>query len=300
MGNGHRHFGLVRTVCSPFRATMIVFLFFFPSCIRAQIAAPGLVVTGVVRGDGGQKLGAAHLHIDDSGSTALDRVIELSEDGAFSLHIGSTRSPKVTCTLSASGYESQRITAVINETGVISLGVVRLPSIVELNNVSVALGEDNYFLIDFWIVSHVDRPLTFASVSIAGLYKTRAPCFDSDPILTMRFTLNSTRTIQSANAGSFPAVLHVISESAGQPRIQPPLVVEGAIERESCGPVLVRLTTPYSFVLAKEDRDVPRKFRLEVPMDITVSGYGKVSPDWKHAVITAGTDREGKISGSPK
>jgi hypothetical protein len=124
------------------------------------------------------------------------------------------------------------------------------------------------------------------------------PCFDSDPIVTMRFTMNAQRASALAAKQAVSTTLHIESNESQGPHEQPALLVDGSIQRDSCGPLLLSLRAPYSFTLTKEDQMTPKKIRLEVPLSIPVAKFGTVRPDWSHAVVTAELDTQEKISGS--
>jgi hypothetical protein len=271
-----------------------------PGYARPQNSDPDFVLSGRVQSSSAQTLDAVRLRVEESGSLIFQKVIELASDGSFTVHVGSLHSKQILCTFSAPGFNPQGITGLTNSTNAVSLGLIRLSPFVEFGLVSVAKGEGNYAIVDFWVTSHIAKPLTFVSVSITSSQSVTGPCFDSDPILTMRFSMSAQRTSQSGKSQPVATILHIDSDGSQGMHSQPTLLVNGEIERDSCGPLMVRLVAPYSFTLSANDQSNPRKIRLEVPITIAVAKFGAVRPDWDHATVTLEMDNLEKISGSPK
>jgi hypothetical protein len=265
-----------------------------------QSSDADFVLSGRVQTSGAQMLDAAQLRVEESGSLIFQKTVELASDGSFTVHLGSLHSKQILCTFSAPGFNSQRVTGLTNSTTAVSLGLVRLSPFVELGPVSVARGEGGYAIVDFWVTSHIAKSLTFVNVSITSSQSIAGPCFDSDPILTLRFTMSAQRTSESGQSQSVSTILHIDSGGSEGTHSQPALQVNGEIERDSCGPLMVRLAAPYSFTLTAGDQSTPRKIRLEVPATVAVPKLGTVRPDWDHATVTAEMDTLEKISGSPK
>jgi hypothetical protein len=136
------------------------------------------------------------------------------------------------------------------------------------------------------------------NVSVSAMEAPSGPCFDSDPIVTLRFTMNAQRASAQLPKQALPTVLHIESNGPEGPHDQPALLVDGSVQRDSCGPVLLRLQAPYSFTLTQQDQMAPRKIRVEVPLTIHVAKFGDVHPDWSHAVVTAELETQEKISGT--
>jgi hypothetical protein len=268
-----------------------------PDCAIPQNSDTDFVLSGRVQTSGAQMLDAVQLRVEESGSQIFQKTIELTNDGSFTVHLGSLHSKQIMCTFSAPGFNPQRVTGLTGGTTAVSLGLVRLSPFVELGPVSVARGEDGYAVVDFWVTSHIAKSLTFVNVSITSSQSIAGPCFDSDPILTLRFTMSAQRTSQSQSVST---VLHIDSGGSAGTHSQPTLQVNGEIERDSCGPLMLRLAAPYSFTLTTDDQSTPRKIRLEVPVTVAVPKLGIVHPDWDHATVTAEMDTLEKISGSPK
>lgn len=270
---------------------------FFPIHALSQDSARDFVLSGTVQSAGRQTPDVIEITVQEAGNQIFHRQVELSK-GAFNVHLGPLHSIQVACVLAAPGFDPQRITGLADGSGTISLGVVRLKPVVELGPISVTATEGNYSIVDFWVTSYVSRPLTIVNVSISAMQPPTGPCFDSDPIVTMRFALNAQRPPAQLPKQAVPEVLHIESVGPQGPHDQPPFLIDGSIQRDSCGPILLTLQAPYSFTLAKEDQMAPRKIRLEVPLSIPVAKFGTVRPDWSHAVITAQLDTKEKISGS--
>jgi hypothetical protein len=282
-------------------AGALLWLFAYPG-IRAvsQGTARDFALAGTVQSSGRQALDVIEISVDESGNQIFHRQVELSTDGTFRVHLGVLHSNQVACTLAAPGFDPQRITGLADGSATISLGVVRLKPVVELGPISVTTTQSNYSIVEFWVTSYVSRPLTVVNVSVSAMQPPSGPCFDSDPIVTMRFTMNAQRAAAQVPAQALPTVLHIESNGPQGPHDQPALLVDGSIHRDSCGPLLLRLQAPYSFTLTKDDQMTPKKIRLEVPIAIPVAKFGTVHPDWSHAVVTAEMDTKEKISGSAK
>jgi hypothetical protein len=268
------------------------------NCAVSQGQPTEVALSGKVQSAGRQALDVVDLRVEESGNPIFHRLVELSGDGTFNIHLGALHSNQISCTLSAPGFDPQRVTGLADGSATISLGVVRLKPIVELGPVSVAAAEGNYSVVEFWVTSYVSRTLTFVNISVSAIQPQSGPCFDSDPIMTMRFTLNGKRPLGQISKQEIPTVLHIESAGAQGPHDQPAFLVNGSIQRDSCGPISLRLMAPYSFTLTKDDQMKPRKIRLEVPQSIPVVKFGTVHPDWHHAVVTAELDTQEKISGS--
>lgn len=266
----------------------------------AQSSNPAFVLSGKVQTSGAQMLDAVQVRVEESGSLILQKILELAPDGSFTVHLAPLHSKQILCTFSAPGFNSQRIIGLTNGTTSVSLGLIRLSPFVELGPVSVARAEGDYAMVDFWITSHIAKSLTFVNVSITSSQSVAGPCFDSDPILTLRFTVSARRTSQPGQSQPVVAILHIDSGGSQGLHDQPALVVDGEIKRDPCGPLMLRLAAPYSFTLTASDQSTPRKIRLEVPITISVPKFGTVRPDWYHATVTAEMDTLEKISGSPK
>jgi hypothetical protein len=263
-----------------------------------QSSATDFALSGRVQSAGRQTPDVIEITVQESGNQIFHRQVELSKDGAFNVQLGSLHSNQVACILAAPGFDPQRITGLADGSGTISLGLVRIKPVVELGPISVTAMEGNYFIVDFWVTSYVSRPLTIVNVSVSAMQPPSGPCFDSDPIVTMRFALNAKRPLAQLPKQAVPTVLHIESSGPQGPHDQPALLVDGSIQRDSCGPILLRLQAPYSFTLTKEDQMTPKKIRLEVPLSIAVGKFGTVRPDWSHAIVTAELDTQEKISGS--
>src|SRR5579862_1243559 len=263
-----------------------------------QGQAKDFALSGTVQSAGKQTPDVIEISVEESGNRVFHRQVELSKDGAFNVHVGFLHSKQVACTFTAPGFAPQRITGLTDENATISLGVVRLNPVIELGPISVATTEGNYSIIEFWVTSYVSRPLTIINLSVSAMQAPSGPCFDSDPVVTMRFTMNAQRATAQLAKQAVPTVLHIESNGPQGPHEQPPLLVDGSVQRDSCGPLLLRLQAPYSFTLTRQDQMTPKKIRLEVPLSIPVARFGNVRPDWNHAVITAELDTQEKISGT--
>ena len=285
-----------------FRGSTAAGLLGFLACFSiqsvSQDSGKDSLLSGRVQSAGRQTPDVIEITVQEAGNQIFHRQVELSKDGAFNVHLGSLHSNQVACILAAPGFDPQRITGLADGSGTISIGVVRLKPVVELGPISVTATQGNYSIVDFWVTSYVSRPLTIVNVSVSAMQPPSGPCFDSDPIVTMRFALNAQRPPAQLPKQAVPTVLHIESNGPQGPHDQPALLVDGSIQRDSCGPILLRLQAPYSFTLTKEDQMTPKKIRLEVPLSIAVGKFGTVRPDWSHAVVTAELDTQEKISGS--
>jgi hypothetical protein len=278
-------------------AGALLWFFAFPAIPAVSQASTGdFALAGTIQSAGSQTPDVVEISVEDSGNQVFHRQVELSKDRNFHVHLGPLHSNRVSCSFAAPGFDPLRITGLTDGTATISLGVIRLKPVVELGPISVTTALGDYSVLEFWVTPYVSRPLTIVNVSVSAMQAQSGPCFDSDPIVTMRFTMNAQRASSPGPTQALPTVLHIESNERQGPRDQPALLVEGNIQRDSCGPLLLRLQAPYSFTLTNEDRLTPKKIRLEVPLSIHVAKFGTVRPDWSHAVVTAELDTREKIS----
>lgn len=271
-----------------------------PTVATAEQPVTDYALSGRVQTGGPQPPDALQLRVEESGNVIFTKMVELADDGTFTVHLGSLHSKQILCTVSVAGFSPQRITGLVSDKPTVSLGTIRLSPFVELGPVSVTKAEGDISVVEFWITSHVAKNLTFINISISSSQMISGPCFDSDPMLTMRFAMVAQKASGLNKLPSVGATIHISTDDPTRAHNQPVLQINGEVTRDSCGPLLLRLVAPYSFTLTASDQSSPRKIRLEVPNSISVPKWGVIHPDWSHSTVVVEMDSQEKISGRPK
>ncbi len=251
----------------------------------ALVSADEVLLLGRVRDDLGQPLDVIHIRVQSDSKQLLERTIDLKPRGEVHISIEPVDQQQIYCYISAAGFESAKVSAIVQGRRAL-LGTVELKRYIELGPITtleLANGQSSY--IDFWITSRTSRSLKIQQVIVTAQEPRNTSCFESAPRLAFHFERIVTAGAPNAKSKEqeLAAFFKIRPESEVTPSIG--FRASGTVFRDQCGSSIVKLTVPYSFALEKKDQNNPKKIRIEIPLQIEITGTGTFRPDWRNASV---------------
>jgi hypothetical protein len=155
--------------------------------ITTTVFSPDVILSGQVIDYDGKPLDAVHIKVEASDGVILDRVLELKPGGEVSVSLGAVKQDLVRCYISANGFETAQITAVVQGDRAL-LGKVKLKRYIDLGPIEVLRVADGQVVyLDFWITSQTLQPLIIRQVGIKGEKPRQGLCFENTPRISFQF-----------------------------------------------------------------------------------------------------------------
>lgn len=253
--------------------------------LATAVDSSNIILSGRVVDQYGKPLDIIRIKVEASDKVLLEMTLDLQPGGALSIGLGAVGQGTLRCHISAAGFETAQITALVQGEQAL-LGIVKLKRYLDLGPIEVLrVADGSAVYLDFWITSQTPRPLIIKQVILSSEEARQGPCFDSTPRISFNFRNIEVEGNSKSKNDYRKLRVSLLVHPERKNDLERTFRVEGSFHRDPCGPSVIKLIAPYSFSLETGNQNQPIKIRITVPFQFKLNRVGIIRPNWEQASI---------------